>query len=124
MGSEMCIRDRFKRLGAVASVQPAQIALDERSAAEKLGEERASRYYALRTFLENGVPLAGGSDWPIVSADVFAGMRAAVERGDGHESQSLTAEEATTMFTRGGAHARSRWTVSSVPWHPGRSLIL
>ena len=32
-------------------------------------------------------------------------MRAAVERGDGHESQSLTAEEATTMFTRGGAHA-------------------
>lgn len=96
---------RFKRLGAVASVQPAQIALDERSAAEKLGEERASRYYALRTFLENGVPLAGGSDWPIVSADVFAGMRAAVERGDGHESQSLTAEEATTMFTRGGAHA-------------------
>ena len=96
---------RFKRLGAVASVQPAQIALDERSAGEKLGEERASRYYALRTFLENGVPLAGGSDWPIVSADVFAGMRAAVERGDGHESQSLTAEEATTMFTRGGAHA-------------------
>jgi predicted amidohydrolase YtcJ len=89
----------------VASVQPAQIALDERSAGEKLGEERASRYYALRTFLENGVPLAGGSDWPIVSADVFAGMRAAVERGDGHESQSLTAEEATTMFTRGGAHA-------------------
>ena len=96
---------RFKRLGAVASVQPSQIALDERSVAEKLGEERASRYYALRTFLENGVPLAGGSDWPIVSADVFAGMRAAVERGNGHESQSLTAEEARTMFTRGGAHA-------------------
>ena len=92
---------RFRAVDAIASVQPAQIPLDERSVAEKLGEDRASRYYALRTFSDHEVPLAGGSDWPIVSADVFDAIKAAVDR----ERESLSIEEAMRMFTRGGARA-------------------
>lgn len=92
---------RFRTVDAIASVQPAQIPLDERSVAEKLGEDRASRYYALRTFTDHDVPLAGGSDWPIVSADVFDAIKAAVDR----ERESLSIEEAMRMFTRGGARA-------------------
>lgn len=93
--------ERLKSLGAVASVQPAQIAIDEPSVAAKLGYERARRYCALRTFANHDVPLAGGSDWPIVSADVFDAMRAAVIR----EREALTAEEAMKLFAQGAAFA-------------------
>jgi predicted amidohydrolase YtcJ len=92
---------RFAELGAVASVQPTQTILDAESVEERLGSSRAERYYALRTFLKHGVPLAGGSDWPIVSADVFQGIAAAVQR----DKEALTADEALRMFTKGGAHA-------------------
>ena len=99
---------RFRAVDAIASVQPAQIPLDERSVAEKLGEDRASRYYALRTFSDHEVPLAGGSDWPIVSADVFDAIKAAVDR----ERESLSIEEAMLLFT---AHERRffEWMGSS-----------
>lgn len=92
---------RFAELGAVASVQPTQTILDVESVEERLGANRAERYYALRTFLKHGVPLAGGSDWPIVSADVFQGIAAAVQR----DKEALSADEALRMFTKGGAHA-------------------
>ena len=92
---------RFAELGAVASVQPTQTILDAESVEERLGANRAERYYALRTFLKHGVALAGGSDWPIVSADVFQGIAAAVQR----DKEALSVDEALRMFTKGGAHA-------------------
>jgi len=96
---------RFARLGATASVQPTQISLDKWSVIEKLGVDRASRAYAFKTFLKNGVHIAGGSDWPIVSADVFAGIGAATNRDGWSPSEALTFDEAMHAYTRGGARA-------------------
>ena len=92
---------RFKELGVIASVQPAHITLDEPSVADRVGSDRALRYSPLQTFVNHSVPLAGGSDWPIVDVDVFKGIRAAVVRA----RQAVSADEALQMFTTGAAAA-------------------
>ena len=92
---------RYRDLGVVASVQPAHITLDEPSVARRLGSDRALRYSALRTFANHSVPLAGGSDWPIVDVDVFDGVRAAVIR----KREALSVDETLRMFTTGAAAA-------------------
>ena len=94
---------RMRRAGAIASVQPAHMALDVALVRAKLGEERAARSYAFRSFLDAGVALAGGSDWPVVAADAFAAMRAAVARPGWDASQKLTWKEALRMYTTGAA---------------------
>jgi len=53
----------------------------------KLGTERAARSYAFKSILNAGVPLSGGSDWPIVDADPLAAMEAAVTRGGSDASR-------------------------------------
>ena len=92
---------RFKELGVIASVQPAHITLDEPSVADRVGSDRALRYSPLQTFVNHSVPLAGGSDWPIVDVDVFKGIRAAVVRA----RQAVSADESLRMFTTGAAAA-------------------
>jgi predicted amidohydrolase YtcJ len=79
------------------------MALDVALVRAKLGEERAARSYAFRSFLDAGVALAGGSDWPVVAADAFAAMRAAVARPGWDASQKLTWKEALRMYTTGAA---------------------
>jgi predicted amidohydrolase YtcJ len=66
-------------LGVVASVQPIHLTFDAPSV-RALFPERADRAYRLRDLLDRGVPLAFGSDTPVASPDVFAGLRAAVRR--------------------------------------------
>lgn len=60
--------------------------------------------YRGRSFIDAGVPLAGGSDAPYGSADPWLAMRAAVDRrsAGGHrlgESERLTPEGALRIFT-------------------------
>jgi predicted amidohydrolase YtcJ len=59
-----------------------------------------------RRLLDSGVPLAGGSDAPITQIDPVAGIRAAIERPNPHET--ITGEEALAMFTSGAAFALNR----------------
>ena len=96
---------QFAELGATASVQPTQISLDKLGVIQKLGVVRASRAYAFKTFLNNSVPLAAGSDWPIVGADVFEGIFAATHRESWTPTQALSATEAVEAYTRGRARA-------------------
>mmetsp|Transcript_3087 Transcript_3087/g.10255 ORF Transcript_3087/g.10255 Transcript_3087/m.10255 type:complete len:616 (-) Transcript_3087:31-1878(-) len=96
---------KFSELGATASVQPTQISLDKWSVIQKLGVDRASRAYAFKTFINNDVPLAGGSDWPIVGADVFDGIFAATHRDSWTPSEALSPTEAVHAYTKGSARA-------------------
>ena len=109
---------RARRVGAVVSAQPAQMALDRASVVERVGADRASRAYAFRATLDAGVELAFGSDWPIVTADPLEGMRAAVARTKPPEddagtednsawepSQRLEPREALAAYTTGAARA-------------------
>ena len=63
--------------------------------------------------LDNHVPLAFGSDFPVESPNPFPGLAAAISREDAQgqpaggwmPQQRLTLEQAFAAFTRGGAYA-------------------
>lgn len=104
---------RFVRMGVIPSMQPYHKADDGRYAEERLGPERIRTSYAFRDFYDSGAMLAFGSDWPVVSADPFLGIHAAVTArtlaGDLFvPAQSLTVAEALTCYTVHGS-----WTLKS-----------
>jgi predicted amidohydrolase YtcJ len=80
----------------------------------RLGLERARGAYAWRWFLDAGVPLALGSDFPVEIVSPFYGIYAAITRQDQasqppdgwHPDQKLTLDEALRGFTAGSAHAQ------------------
>ena len=101
---------RFGDLGVIPSMQPYHKADDGRYAQQRIGPERIETSYAFRDLIDSGATLAFGSDWPVVSADPFLGVAAAVNARtlDGETSvpsQSITIEEALLAFTRGAAFA-------------------
>ena len=104
---------RFKSLGLIASMQPTHATSDMPWAQARLGPERIAGAYAWRRFLEAGVPLALGSDFPVESSDPRLGLHAAVTRQDLQgqppggwlPDQRLLIEEALRGFTSGAAHA-------------------
>ena len=105
---------RFKALGVIASMQPSHVSDDLRWADERLGPGRVAGAYAWRGFLDAGVPLAFGSDFPVAEVDPFYGLHAALTRqdrdglpdGGWHPEQRLTLDEALHAFTSGSAFAR------------------
>ena len=104
---------RFAKNGIVASMQPSHATSDHRMAGARLGPARLAGAYAWRTMLDNHVPLAFGSDYPVESPDPFAGMADAVTRQDAAgdppggwlPAQKLTLTEAFAAFTTGAAFA-------------------
>jgi predicted amidohydrolase YtcJ len=73
---------RFKALGVIPSVQPTHCTSDMYWAEARLGPERAQGAYLWKTFLRQGVPVAGGSDAPVEKIDLLPGLYAAVTRRD------------------------------------------
>lgn len=104
---------RFKPLGVVASMQPVHEASDWRMATARLGEARLKGSYAWKTMLDNGVPLAFGSDVPVESPNPFAGIAVAMSREDAQgepvggwmPEQKVSFEAALDGFTRQAAYA-------------------
>ena len=104
---------RFKSLGVVPSMQPTHCTSDMYWAEARLGPERAKGAYLWKTFLAQGVPVAGGSDAPVEKIDVLPGLYAAVTRQDAkgwppggwHPEERVTIEEALAMFSRHAAFA-------------------
>ena len=103
-------------MGALASVQPSHMLLDAFAASSRLGAKRArDGGYAFRSLVRRGVPLAFGTDWPIVAAaNPFATIRAAVTRHEANASdaarpwdaaQALSARRALEAYTAGSARA-------------------
>jgi predicted amidohydrolase YtcJ len=105
--------DRFASQRVIAAVQPYHAIDDGRWAARRIGPERIKTTYAFRTFLDKGVRLALGSDWPVAPLSPILGIYAAVTRAtiDGkHPSgwvpeQKITVEEAVRGYTSGSAYA-------------------
>ena len=111
----MAARDfeRFAQLHVIASVQPYQAIDDGRWAEARIGHDRASRTYAFRTFIDHGVRLAFGTDWPIAPLDPLLTLYAATTRAtlDGKYSQGwfpeqkVSIQEALAAYTMGAAYA-------------------
>jgi predicted amidohydrolase YtcJ len=104
---------RFARLGVIASVQPYHAIDDGRWAEKRIGPDRIKRTYAFRTFMDNGVRLALGTDWSVAPLSPMWTIYAAVTRAtlDGKNpggwvpEQKLTVAEAVEAYTMGSAYA-------------------
>jgi predicted amidohydrolase YtcJ len=105
--------ERFAKLHVIASMQPYHAIDDGRWAQARLGQDRARYSYAWRSFLDHGVTLAFGTDWPVAPLDPILGVYAAVTRATLDEKNSggwipeekITLPEAIEAYTIGAAFA-------------------
>lgn len=103
---------QFQQLRVIASMQPSHVLTDMRWAQDRLGAKRAATSYAWLAFLNKGVPLAFGTDYPVEPVTPFRGLYAAVTRRseDGKQeyypAQRLTMDQAISAYTSGSAFAQ------------------
>lgn len=103
--------DRLKKLDLIASVQPCHLLSDFDLAKEAWGE-RTAYSYAYGRLSDFDTRLCFGSDAPVESPNVFAGIHAAVNRKRPtideeafYPENNLTRKQALAGFTRGAAYA-------------------
>jgi predicted amidohydrolase YtcJ len=105
--------EKFARNSVIASIQSTHATSDMRWAEARLGRERLAGAWCARRFIELGVPVANGSDFPVEDPNPLWGFYAAVTRQD-HEGQpgdgflpeqKLARDEALRTWTFGGAYA-------------------
>jgi predicted amidohydrolase YtcJ len=106
---------RLRPLGVVANVQPFWACPDpatETLTRPRVGE-RVGHLYPIGDVVRSGAVVAGGSDWPVSTPDVFQEMQVAVTRqviGAGPDApaldvgQRITLAQAIAAFTRGSAY--------------------
>ena len=102
---------RFKELKVIASMQPSHLLTDMRWVNDRVGPKRAATSYAWAAFLNKGVTLAFGTDYPVEPIMPFRGLYAAVTRRSENgkreyfPEQKLTMNQAITAYTTGSAVA-------------------
>lgn len=102
---------RFKQLDVIASMQPNHLLTDMNWAVDRLGPKRAAYSYAWKAFLDAGVPLAFGTDYPVEPITPFRGLYAAVTRMNEagtktyYPENKLTRGQALAAYTQGPAYA-------------------
>jgi hypothetical protein len=102
---------RFKSLGVIASMQPSHLLTDMNWAESRLGPQRAAYSYAWKAFLDAGVPLAFGTDYPVEPITPFRGLYSAVTRKNEAGTKTyfpenkLTRGQALYAYTQGSAYA-------------------
>jgi len=102
---------RFAKLGIIASMQPNHLLTDMNWAEDRLGPQRAAYSYAWKAFLDAGVVVAFGTDYPVEPVTPFRGLYAAVTRANEAGTKTyflenkLTREQALFAYTQGSAYA-------------------
>ena len=104
---------RFGKYGIVASMQPVHQTSDRTMAEARLGPARLGGAYAWKAMLDNKVPLAFGSDYPVESPNPFPALAAAISRqgpdgqpaGGWEPQQIISLAEAFRAFTATAAFA-------------------
>jgi predicted amidohydrolase YtcJ len=102
---------QYRKLGVIASVQPSHLLTDMNWAESRIGPVRAKTSYPWKEFLDNGVRLAFGTDYPVEPVTPFRGVYAAVTRKNEagtkeyFPEQKLTIEQALAAYTTGAAYA-------------------
>jgi len=103
----------FRRYSVIPSMQATHATSDMRWAEDRLGKERIRGAYAWRRFLELGLPVANGSDFPVEDPNPLWGFYAAITREDRSgrpaggwmPEHRMTREEALKSWTWDGAYA-------------------
>ncbi len=104
---------KFGRHGIIASMQPTHQTSDRVMAEARLDPARLTGAYAWNSIREAGAKLAFGSDAPVETPDVFAGIAAATTRTDTSgqpfggwlPQERVTREQALAAFTSDAAYA-------------------
>ncbi len=102
---------RFRELGVIASMQPCHLLTDINWAEARLGPQRARYSYAWKQFLDAGVLLAFGTDYPVEPISPYRGLYAAVTRMNEAGTKSYFPQDAITRgqalyaYTQGSAYA-------------------
>ena len=123
---------RYKQLGVIASMQPNHLLTDMNWAEQRLGAERAKGSYAWKSFLDAGVPLAFGTDYPVEPITPFRGVYAAVTRMNEagtmtyHPEEKLTIWQALFAYTQGSAYAEftDTWKGKLAPGYVADFIVL
>ncbi|MFJ7974593.1 amidohydrolase [Peribacillus sp. NPDC096379] len=105
--------DRAKDLPVIFDIQPGFVPSDFPWVIDKIGKEHMEYNYAWKTFIEEGIHCAGGSDAPIEPVDPLLGIHAAVTRRKPfgpdqtiyNEKECLSLFEALSLYTTGSAYA-------------------
>lgn len=102
---------RYAELGVIASMQPNHLLTDMNWAQSRIGPERAKTSYAWKKFLQSGVLLAFGTDFPVEPITPFRGLYAAATRkneagtAEYFTGEKLTIDEAIAAYTTAPAYA-------------------
>jgi predicted amidohydrolase YtcJ len=99
--------EKFASLGIIPAMQPTHCTSDMYFVEDRVGPERAKGAYAWRWFIDAGLVIPCGSDFPVESNNPLLGIYAAVTRqdptgwpeGGWHPEQRMTIEEAIKGFT-------------------------
>jgi predicted amidohydrolase YtcJ len=124
--------NRYKQLGVIASMQPNHLLTDMAWAGQRLGPEREKYAYAWKSFLDAGVPLAFGTDYPVEPITPFRGVYCAVTRENEagtmsfHPEQKLTIGETLSAYTQGSAYAEfaEGWKGKLAPGYVADFVVL
>jgi predicted amidohydrolase YtcJ len=106
--------DRYAKLGVIASVQPSHLLTDMNWAGARLGPERSKYAYAWKSFLDHGVTLAFGTDYPVEAINPFRGLYAAITRKNEagtavfEPQERISLNEALYAYTQAAAFAEFR----------------
>ena len=86
---------RFQSEHVIASMQPSPLLPDMAWAPSRLGPSRTKYAYAWKSFLDHGVTLAFGTDYPVESINPFRGLYAAITRQNESGTQTFDLPTAT-----------------------------
>lgn len=124
---------RFHRLGVIASMQPSHCITDMHWAERRIGK-RARFSYAWNSFLQNDVPLAFGTDWPVEPLNPMVGLYAAITRqdtlgfpdGGWYPGERISLGNAIIAYTYGSAYAAKNesWCGTLQPGKAADFIIL
>lgn len=105
--------EKFVSLGIIPAMQPTHCTSDMYFVEDRVGAERAKGAYAWRWFIDAGLAIPCGSDFPVESNNPLLGIYAAVTRqdpkgwpeGGWFPEQRMTIEEAIKGFTIWAAYS-------------------
>jgi predicted amidohydrolase YtcJ len=123
---------RYKQLGVIASMQPNHLLSDMAWAGQRLGPDRSQYAYAWKSFLDAGVPLAYGTDYPVEPITPFRGVYCSVTRMNEagtmtfHPEQKLTMPQTLYAYTQGPAYAEfaEGWKGRLAPGYAADFVVL
>ncbi|MGI8552064.1 MAG: amidohydrolase [Dehalococcoidia bacterium] len=103
---------RFRRLGVLPSMQATHCTSDMPWATVRLGTERLRYAYAWRSLLDTGVPILGGSDFPVENPNPLLGLYASIARRQPggvtregwNPAERMSRQEAVRSFTSWAAY--------------------